>query len=131
MRKDIDEILQQLSPKAWAARQNAFVVGKTLVGCALLSSSGNIYTGCNVEHRYRCHDVHAEVNALTTMVAAGESSAEILLVVADREKFTPCGGCMDWIMQFGGKTTVVAFQNVRDGKFLIFTADQLMPHYPE
>lgn len=131
MHRNLEEILQRLAQQAWAVRENSFVIGKTLVGCALFSSRGNIYTGCNVEHKYRCHDVHAEVNALTTMVAAGESSAEIILIVADRERFTPCGGCMDWIMQFGGKETVVAFQNVEDGEFFIFAAKELMPHYPE
>jgi cytidine deaminase len=130
MRKDTREILQRLARKAWAVRRNAFVIGNTKVGCALSSSSGNIYFGCNVEHKYRCHDVHAEVNALTAMVAAGESSVEIIVIVAEREKFTPCGGCMDWIMQFGGKNAVVAFQNVEDGDFTVFTANELMPHYP-
>lgn len=131
MHRNIEGILQNLSPLAWAARRNAFVLGKTLVGCAVLSSRGNIYVGCNVEHKFRSHDVHAEVNALTSMVTAGELSAEVVLIVAEREKFTPCGGCMDWIMQLGGKSTIVAFQNSEDGDFSIFTAHELMPHYPE
>ena len=91
--------LERLSPHAWEARANAFTIGGTKVGCALISS-GRIYTGCNVEHHFRSHDIHAEVNAIGSMVCSGDKQFEALLVVAERNFFTPCGACMDWVMQF-------------------------------
>ena len=96
-----------------------------------MSEAGKIFTGCNIEHRFRCHDVHAEINALTTMIAAGEKRVKTIVIVADRVRFTPCGGCMDWIIELGGKDTVVAFQNTPDGTFQTYSASELMPHYPE
>jgi cytidine deaminase len=63
--------LSELAQAAWSARENAYVIGPTKVGCAVLATDGRIYSGCNVEHRFRSHDVHAEVNAITNMVAAG------------------------------------------------------------
>jgi len=90
-----------------------------------------IFSGCNVEHRFRCHDVHAEINALTTMIAGGDRIAKVILVVAERIRFTPCGGCMDWIMEFGGKDAIVAFSRCSCGKFHIYAAKDLMPYYPE
>jgi hypothetical protein len=45
---------------ACSVRPCARVVGKTAVGCAVLADEGRTYTGCNVEHQFRCHDVHAE-----------------------------------------------------------------------
>jgi cytidine deaminase len=53
-----------------------------------------------------------------------------MLVVAERELFTPCGACLDWIFQFGGPGCHVAFQAARDREPVLYTAGVLMPHYP-
>src|SRR3712207_8762813 len=60
--------------------------GPTRVGAAVLGADGGIYAGCNVEHKFRSHDVHAEVNALTSLVAGGGNSAVAVLVVAERDR---------------------------------------------
>jgi len=64
------------------------------------------------------------------MVTAGER-AKAILIVAERDRFTPCGGCMDWIMELAGQEAIVAFQSSPDGPFLVHTAKELMPYYPE
>ena len=120
----------ELSQKAWVTRERAFILGNTKVGAALLSNMGNIFSGCNVEHIYRCHDIHAEVNAISNMVSHGENKFLAILIAAERKKFTPCGSCMDWIMQHGGENCVVAYQNEPNGEIYKFTAKELMPHYP-
>jgi cytidine deaminase len=125
-----DESWQRLADSAWVVRENARVHGKTRVGAAVLSAQGNIYAGCNIEHVFRSHDVHAEVNALTTMGAAGDGPAVAVLVAAERDRFTPCGGCLDWIFELGGPATLVAFQGTRSGPITVLRADELMPHYP-
>ena len=120
----------ELARTAWLVRGNAFLVGKTAVGCAVLSVSGKVFTGCNVEHRYRCHDIHAEVNAIGQMVAAGERQLRAVMVVAQRERFTPCGSCMDWVFQFGDGECLVAYQDTPGGRVTVHTALELMPFYP-
>jgi cytidine deaminase len=127
----LEHAFNLLAPIAWKARESAFIIGNTAVGCALMTDRGTIFSGCNVEHRFRCHDVHAEINALTSMVTSGERRIQTILVVAERTRFMPCGGCMDWIMQFGGSETLVAFQNHIGGEFTVQTAAELMPYYPE
>lgn len=122
--------LRMLTEAAWKVRENAYILGKTKVGAAAMSSSGSIFVGCNIEHRFRSHDVHAEVNAITTMVAAGHKELAVIVVAAERERFTPCGSCMDWIYQFGGAGCLVGFQPSRDAEVVIFRADELMPYYP-
>jgi len=121
----------ELSKAAWASRENAFVLGNTKVGAALRADDGRVFSGCNVEHQFRCHDVHAEVNAIASMVAGGSNKIIAMLIVAERERFTPCGGCMDWILQFGSKNTIVAFQARRKGRFHRYSARELMPFYPK
>lgn len=111
-------------------RENAFIFGKTKVGCALLTDTGKVLAGCNVEHVYRSHDIHAEVNAISSMVAVGEKRIIAIVVVAERDNFTPCGSCMDWIIQFGEKNCLVGFQNILNGNRKIFKASDLMPYYP-
>jgi cytidine deaminase len=88
------------------------------------------FYGCNVEHQFRSHDVHAEVNAITTMVAAGQKQISAILIVAERTRFTPCGACMDWVFQFGYGTCLVGFQQQQGGTVEVYRADELMPHYP-
>lgn len=120
----------ELASYAWSARENAFILGKTKVGAAVLSIDNKIYTGCNVENRYRNHDVHAEVNAITNMVNNGVANMVAIIVVAYRKQFTPCGSCLDWIFQFGGEDCLVGWQSDPNGVINFFKAKQLMPHYP-
>lgn len=123
--------LEELFEVAWAVREHAHILGETKVGSAVLSQEGTIHVGCNVEHPFRSHDMHAEVNAIGSMVAGGGSRAVAIVIVAERERFTPCGACMDWIMLFGGPTCTVAFQGGRGGKHQAYTASELMPFYPK
>ena len=115
---------------AWQAREQARVHGKTLVGAAVLADGDHIFAGCNIEHIFRSHDVHAEVNALTSMVAAGHGPARAILIVAERKRFTPCGSCLDWIFELGGPLCIVGFQRTRDGAIEKLSAHELMPYYP-
>lgn len=110
-------------------RLKASTIGPTKVGAAAIAENGRVYAGCNVEHRFRSHDIHAEVNAISSMVAAGQTKLFAIIIAADQEKFTPCGACMDWIFQLGGPETRVVFYPI-NGNAQEFTAGALMPHYP-
>jgi len=37
------------------------------------------------------------------------SSYDLRIGAIYRDHFTPCGSCLDWIFQFGGADTIVAF----------------------
>ena len=65
------------------------------------------------------------------MISAGKKKLDAILVVSERDKFTPCGGCLDWI-EFGGPEQIqVVFSNLilnaiqaidkDDGRILIRT----------
>jgi cytidine deaminase len=106
------------------------VLGETQVGAAVLANSGVVYAGCNVEHKYRSHDVHAEVNALTSMIAGGDAAALAIAIVSKRDRFTPCGACMDWIFELGGPECTVYVAREVGSISLQYLASELMPHYP-
>jgi len=128
--KKSKKIWQELSKKAWDVRENAYLIGKTKVGCALYANNKNYYVGCNIEHKFRCHDIHAEINAISSMIASGTKKFRYILIVAQRSNFTPCGSCMDWIMQHGGDNCLVGFQSDKEGIIKKYSAKELMPHYP-
>lgn len=121
---------RKLAKRAWSVRDHARVHGRTKVGAAVMSLQRRIYVGCNVEHLFRSHDIHAEVNALSSMASAGEGPAVAVLIASTRDRFTPCGSCLDWIFELGGADCVVAFQGAPHGPLLELRADELMPHYP-
>jgi len=126
----IDEkIWKKLSVNAWKYRENARVLGKTKVGAAVLSGK-EIFGGCNIEHKFRSHDIHSEISAISSMISSGKKRLDAILVVSARDKFTPCGGCLDWIFEFGGPKCAVGYQTKKTGKITIFQAQELMPHYP-
>lgn len=126
----IDEkVWNKMARFAWGYRENARILGKTKVGSAVFSK-GKIFGGCNIEHKFRSHDIHAEIAAISSMISSGSQKLEAIVIVSERKKFTPCGGCLDWIFEFGGPESLVGYQNRRDAKIEIFQAKELMPHYP-
>ncbi|MBL7113004.1 MAG: cytidine deaminase [Bacteroidales bacterium] len=129
---DIDNSYwEQMAAEAWKARDNAYILDNTKVGAALITPDKTIISGCNVEHQMKSHDMHAETNAIGNMVVQGYTSFDAIVVVAETTMFTPCGSCMDWIIQFGGKDVVVGVQNKKGGEIRKFRAGELMPYYPE
>ncbi|MEU0077285.1 cytidine deaminase family protein [Micromonospora aurantiaca] len=120
----------ELTSFAWRARENARVLGKTMVGAAVLADNGIVYPGCNVEHKFRSHDVHAEVNALTSMITGGGIRAVAIAIASTREHFTPCGSCMDWIFELGGPQCRVYIANSEGRIAFEHLARTLMPFYP-
>lgn len=125
-----EEIWERMAQTAWNARECAHLHGDTKVGAAALSIDGSIYAGCNIEHRFRSHDIHAEVAALASMVASGDRKLTAILIAAERKRFTPCGACMDWIFELGGPNCRVGYQSKPRSEMRVVTAGELMPHYP-
>ena len=122
----------ELARVADSVQRNALLApgGKTKVGCAAINEHGHIGSGCNLQHKYRC-DIHAEVAALASLRSSEVGRVVGILILAERDKFTPCGACMDWIFELGGPECEVAFQkNVLSKKRDVFRASHLMPHYP-
>lgn len=122
--------LELLATVAWRYRDRALTLGRTRVGAAVLAADGAVFGGCNVQHRFRSQDVHAEVTAITSMVAAGQSTLSAIVVVSEFHGLTPCGGCLDWILQLGGDDCVVAWQQARDAAIISRRALDLMPFHP-
>ncbi|MAB00271.1 MAG: cytidine deaminase [Stappia sp.] len=98
------------------------------VGAAILTASGTIHAGCNVENASFPEGWCAETTALGHMVASeGKVRVEAVLVMADAALCTPCGGCRQRLAEFADDTTPV---HVCDTKGVVqtFTLGELLPH---
>ena len=79
------------------------------VGAALLTKSGKVFTGCNVENLSYGLTICAERNAVFAAVAAGEKDFESIAVVADSvSPITPCGACRQVLIEFSSDLTVTS-----------------------
>lgn len=81
---------------------------KFKVGCAILSSNGNIYSGCNVENvSYPCGTC-AEAGAISSLICNGDNKIAAILIYADgKELIKPCGACRQRIAEFSDNNTLV------------------------
>lgn len=126
--------VERLLEVAWTYWRRALVprlVSKrTRIGAAALAADGTTYGGCNVQQRFHSHDIHAEVNAITTMIAEGREQLVAIAVVSELEDITPCGSCLDWILQIGGDECLVAWQRTRGGEMETRRAREMMPFHP-
>lgn len=70
------------------------------VGAALLTSSGNIHTGVNVENASFGATICAERVALAKAVTEGESNFEAIAIASNTEEIVPCGICRQVLAEF-------------------------------
>ena len=79
-----------------------------LVGAALRTKDGKVYTGCNVESASYGLTVCAERVAIWKALSEGERDFTELAIVADTESLTPpCGTCRQIIWEFCKQATIV------------------------
>jgi len=92
----------QLIKEAASTRERAYApYSKFRVGAALLSKSGRVFTGCNVENISYGLTICAERAAVCAAVAAGDTEIVAAAVIADsREPVTPCGACRQVLSEF-------------------------------
>jgi cytidine deaminase len=103
--------LQKLKTAAKAAAGRAYApYSKFRVGAAVLTDSGKIYAGCNVENASYGLCNCAERTALFSAVAAGDRKFKCIVVYTPTKTATaPCGACRQVIYEFGPKIRVVSF----------------------
>ena len=121
-----DEIVEALVESARAACNNAYApYSGYKVGAAVISESGKIYVGCNVENASYGATLCAERAAIAKMVAAGETKfVTIAVFVSGEEPAMPCGICRQVIAELGSDAEVIAACPKRTKRT---TIDALLP----
>ncbi|HSY31010.1 MAG TPA: cytidine deaminase [Verrucomicrobiae bacterium] len=109
------------------ARENAHAPYSNFrVGAALRSTSGRIFSGCNVENATYGLTMCAERVAIFKAISEGERGFSAIAVVTDTEVLTtPCGACRQLIWEFCGDIPV-NMVNLK-GKIEIIQMRELFP----
>ena len=112
---------EELYERAVAAAEAAYAPYSSFnVGAAVLLRSGDVVTGVNVENASYPLGMCAERCALARAVAEGARPGDVEAVGITA---SPCGGCRQWLLEFGVERVV--FRN--DGRFLVRRPDELLP----
>jgi len=122
----LSESENQLIKEATAARVRSVApFSKFLVGAALQTDEGKVFTGCNVESASYGLTVCAERVAIWKALSEGERDFARLVIVADTEQLTPpCGTCRQIIWEFCKHATIV-LANLHGQKEEVHIADLL------
>ncbi|MGM0378575.1 MAG: cytidine deaminase [Bacillota bacterium] len=117
---------KKLMEMAKKAKENAYVPYSDFkVGAALLTKSGKVYTGCNVEIASIGATNCAERTAIFKAVSEGQREFEKIAVTGDAKETYPCGICRQVIVEFGIDIEVII---EKDSKLKVFKIDDLLPH---
>ena len=120
----------RLIEAAKAAQKNAYCpYSRYPVGASVLTESGRIYSGCNVENASFGLAICAERVAIFKAVSHGEKKIMALCVAAKSAK--PCGACRQVIIEFAPKDAEIIyvdwFPMAKKQKITFTKAGKLLP----
>ncbi|WFE89286.1 cytidine deaminase [Roseibium porphyridii] len=119
--------LNALFEAAKAVREKAYApYSNFLVGAALRTPDGEVFTGCNVENASYPVSVCAEGGAVSAMIAAGHRQIAEAVVIGDAALCTPCGMCRQRLKEFGTDDLIVHVADL-NGIRRSFSMDELLP----
>lgn len=96
------------------------------VGAAVLTGSGAMVGGCNVESASYGATICAERTAIVSAMAAGETSIRACVVVTPTaDPSSPCGICRQLLAEWGPDVQVFAASSVGDGVYAATIGDLL------
>ena len=101
------------------------------VGAALLTSDGEVYTGCNIENASYGAALCAERVAVAKAVSDGKRDFSAVAVVGMKDgeisDASPCGICRQVLSEFGSADMKVLVVSDRIGNFNEYTLGELLP----
>lgn len=131
MKASIDK--QKLVKLALEARELSYSpYSNFMVGAALLSKSGKIYTGCNIENASYTPANCAERTAFFKAVSEGVKEFEAIAIVGGKrdellDYCAPCGVCRQVMMEFCDYETFEIILGKSEEEYKSFTLKELMP----
>ena len=123
----------QLIQEAIAAMQYSYSpYSHFCVGAALLTKSGKIYRGCNIENAAYTPTNCADRTAFFKAVSEGEHEFDAICIVGGKdgileEYAPPCGVCRQVMMEFCDPETFKIILATDETHYTEFTLKELLP----
>lgn len=123
--KELLKIAEEARLKAYAP------YSKFRVGAAVLTASGKVYTGCNVEIASFGATNCAERTAIYKAISEGERDFVKIAIASDNsdnnESTWPCGICRQVIVEFGANIQIITGSS--EGDIVEHSIKDLLPNY--
>lgn len=101
---------------------------KFKVGACVLTESGKMFQGANIENASFGATICAERNAINNAILNGEHNFQAIAIVSQSGDYTyPCGICRQTMVEFSPEMLVIVAKNVDDYK--TYRASELLPFY--
>lgn len=121
-KSDLEELIQQ----ATEAREFSYSpYSNYKVGAALLTKTGKVYKGCNIESAAYTPSVCAERTAIFKAVSEGEREFSAIAVVTSNGG-APCGVCRQVMREFAPNLTIMMGDTA--GNYEVLSLADLLPH---
>ncbi len=119
--------LEDLIKEAFKAMEFAYVpYSHFKVGAALLTKSGKVFTGCNIENSSYGATVCAERVAIFKAVSSGEKDFDTIVIATNtNEPSPPCGICRQVMSEFSSELKIILVNN--KGKIIETNLKELLP----
>lgn len=124
----------ELIALALQAREKAYTpYSHFKVGAALLTKSGNVYTGCNIENAAYTPSNCAERTAFFKAVSEGEREFAAIAIVGGAEKAAeldycaPCGVCRQVMMEFCDYDNFQVILAANEDEYRVYTLREILP----
>ncbi|MGA9120550.1 MAG: cytidine deaminase [Bacteroidota bacterium] len=118
---------EELARRAAGTKSHAYApYSQFHVGAALLTESGEIFEGCNVENSSYSLTICAERNAVFQAVMSGHTSFRSIAISSDDHAFlSPCGACRQVLSEFSPSMEIILTDS--RGRMKIVSLNKLHP----
>ena len=97
-----------------------------MVGAALLTTQGKIYSGCNIENTSLSLSLCAERVALLKALSEGEREFKAIAIVSSGHSYCPpCGACRQMLYEFAPHIEVIMPDS--KGRVISKKIEELLP----
>ena len=111
------------------AKENAYAPYSNFkVGAALLSKTGKIYSGCNIENASYSLTCCAERVAIFNAISQGETEFDTFIITSNtKAPIAPCGACRQVMNEFFDENVTIVLTN-QTNKRKELSIKQLLPY---
>ena len=119
--KDLIQRALKIKKRAYAPYSNFHVA------CVVMTKSGKVFEGVNIENAAYSPTLCAERNALSSAITEGEREFSYIVVTGDSDYTYPCGVCRQFIREFADDKTRIIVAKDEDS-YKTYTIEDLLPY---